>query len=75
MSDFFPGFEQRQIETSGATINLVTGGSGPPLLCSKPGKKSGIVASISLIFPANACVRGNVLCGTDCFGKGMTAED
>ena len=29
---FFPGFEQRQIETSGATINLVTGGSGPPLL-------------------------------------------
>jgi len=30
--DFFPGFEQRQIETSGATINLVTGGSGPPLL-------------------------------------------
>src|ERR1700750_868028 len=32
MSDFFPGFEQRQIETSGATINLVTGGSGPPLL-------------------------------------------
>src|SRR5437762_957055 len=32
MSNFFPGFEQRQIETSGATINLVTGGSGPPLL-------------------------------------------
>src|ERR1700739_2006029 len=32
MPDFFPGFEQRQIETSGATINLVTGGSGPPLL-------------------------------------------
>ena len=32
MSDFFPGFEQRQIETSSATINLVTGGSGPPLL-------------------------------------------
>jgi haloacetate dehalogenase len=32
MSDFFPGFAQRQIETSGATINLVTGGSGPPLL-------------------------------------------
>ena len=32
MSDLFPGFEQRQIETSGATINLVTGGSGPPLL-------------------------------------------
>ena len=31
-SDFFPGFEQRQIGTSGATINLVTGGSGPPLL-------------------------------------------
>ena len=32
MSDFFPGFEQRHIETNGAKINLVTGGSGPPLL-------------------------------------------
>ena len=28
----FEGFEIRQIETSGTTINLVTGGSGPPLL-------------------------------------------
>jgi haloacetate dehalogenase len=32
VSDFFPGFRQQQIKTSGATINLVTGGSGPPLL-------------------------------------------
>jgi haloacetate dehalogenase len=32
MADFFPGFEQRRIVTSGAEINLVTGGSGPPLL-------------------------------------------
>jgi haloacetate dehalogenase len=32
MPDFFPGFAQRRIETSGASINLVTGGSGPPLL-------------------------------------------
>ena len=32
MTDFFPGFEDRRIETSGASINLVTGGSGPPLL-------------------------------------------
>src|ERR1700722_11124866 len=32
MSDFFPGFEQRRVETSGATVNLVTGGSGQPLL-------------------------------------------
>jgi haloacetate dehalogenase len=32
MTDFFPGFEPRRIETSGAEINLVTGGSGPPLL-------------------------------------------
>jgi haloacetate dehalogenase len=32
MVDFFPGFERRQVQTSGATINLVTGGSGPPLL-------------------------------------------
>jgi haloacetate dehalogenase len=32
MTDFFPGFERRRIETSGSAINLVTGGSGPPLL-------------------------------------------
>ena len=32
MADFFPGFEHRRITTSGAEINLVTGGSGPPLL-------------------------------------------
>ena len=29
---FFPGFERRAIETSGATIHTVWGGSGPPLL-------------------------------------------
>jgi haloacetate dehalogenase len=32
MTDFFSGFEHRRIATSGADINLVTGGSGPPLL-------------------------------------------
>jgi haloacetate dehalogenase len=32
MTDFFPGFTQRRITTSGAEINLVTGGNGPPLL-------------------------------------------
>ncbi|MBV9829325.1 MAG: alpha/beta hydrolase [Alphaproteobacteria bacterium] len=32
MAAFFPGFQQRRVETSGASINLVTGGSGPPLL-------------------------------------------
>jgi haloacetate dehalogenase len=32
MTDFFPGFEHRHIETSGARIYLTTGGSGPPLL-------------------------------------------
>jgi len=32
MADFFPGFERRRIKTSGAEINLVIGGSGPPLL-------------------------------------------
>jgi haloacetate dehalogenase len=32
VAEFFPGFEHRQIATSGARINLVTGGSGPPLL-------------------------------------------
>ena len=32
MPDFFPGFARRRIATAGAEINLVTGGSGPPLL-------------------------------------------
>jgi haloacetate dehalogenase len=32
MAEFFPGFERRRVATSGAEINLVTGGSGPPLL-------------------------------------------
>src|SRR5438874_6778302 len=32
MADFFPGFERRRVETSGANINLVAGGRGPPLL-------------------------------------------
>jgi haloacetate dehalogenase len=31
-SDFFPGFKRRSVQTSGATINFVTAGSGPPLL-------------------------------------------
>ncbi len=28
----FDGFERRRVETSGASVNLVVGGSGPPLL-------------------------------------------
>jgi haloacetate dehalogenase len=32
MNTFFPGFERRQIEVSGASINLVRGGAGPALL-------------------------------------------
>jgi haloacetate dehalogenase len=32
MPEFFTGFEQRRIETSGAEINLITGGNGSPLL-------------------------------------------
>lgn len=32
MSNLFPGFEKRRIRTSGASINLVIGGDGPPLL-------------------------------------------
>jgi len=30
--DFFPGFEHRTIQTSGTTINVRIGGSGPPLV-------------------------------------------
>ena len=29
---FFPGFERRHVATDGAEINLVIGGSGPPVL-------------------------------------------
>ena len=32
MTEFFPGFDRCRIETSGAEINVVTGGRGPPLL-------------------------------------------
>jgi haloacetate dehalogenase len=32
MTTLFPGFERRKIRTSGASINLVIGGEGPPLL-------------------------------------------
>ena len=32
MSTLFPGFERRRVRTSGATINLVIGGDGPPVL-------------------------------------------
>src|SRR5438067_12121936 len=31
-SPLFPGFETRKIQTSGATISVTRGGSGPPLL-------------------------------------------
>src|SRR5712671_7299824 len=29
---FFPGFSQSKVQTSGATINVLKGGSGPPVL-------------------------------------------
>ena len=32
MTEFIPGFDRRRIATSGADINLVAGGNGPPLL-------------------------------------------
>jgi haloacetate dehalogenase len=32
MTTLFPGFERRRVRTSGATLNLVIGGDGPPLL-------------------------------------------
>ena len=31
-ASLFPGFERRMVKTSGATINTLRGGSGPPLL-------------------------------------------
>ena len=32
MNAFFPGFERKQIEVSGASISLVHGGKGPDVL-------------------------------------------
>jgi haloacetate dehalogenase len=32
MTALFPGFERRRVRTSGAAINLVIGGDGPPVL-------------------------------------------
>jgi haloacetate dehalogenase len=32
MNELFPGFKRKRIRTSGAAINLVHGGVGPPLL-------------------------------------------
>ena len=32
MMKLFPGFKSKRIRTSGATINLVTGGNGPSVL-------------------------------------------
>src|SRR5215510_7604981 len=31
-SGFFPGFKESKVKTSGATIHVVTGGQGPPVL-------------------------------------------
>ena len=39
----FPGFEQKQIATSGTTINLRQGGSGPPLLLLHGYPESGLM--------------------------------
>ena len=32
LANFFPGFRRQAIQTSGTTINIVTGGHGPPVL-------------------------------------------
>jgi haloacetate dehalogenase len=32
MSELFPGFQRRTVRTRAATINLVAGGNGPPVL-------------------------------------------
>src|ERR1700674_4440154 len=31
-ADLFPGFKEAKVQISGATINVVSGGQGPPLL-------------------------------------------
>src|ERR1700720_276442 len=31
-ADLFPGFKASKVQTTGATINVVSGGHGPPLL-------------------------------------------
>jgi hypothetical protein len=62
--------EQQQRRPAAALTRLIVAPVVSICRCSKPGKKSGIVASISLVIPANACVRGTVFTRQTLFRKG-----
>ena len=65
----YPGEQQqRRPATARHQVDRRAGGLDLPLF--EAGEKSGIVASISLITPANACARSNVFMRQRLFRKG-----
>src|SRR5262245_3663626 len=67
---FFPGFATHKVQTSGATINLVKAGSGPPLLLMHGAPQSHI--SWRLVAPALA--RDYTVIATDLRGYGDSSK-
>jgi haloacetate dehalogenase len=67
---FFPGFTASKVETSGATINVVKGGSGPPLLLMHGAPQSHI--SWRLVAPELA--KTHTVIATDLRGYGDSSK-
>src|SRR5262245_36416428 len=67
---FFPGFTAHKVETSGATINLVKAGNGPPLLLMHGAPQSHI--SWRLVAPALA--KEYTVIATDLRGYGDSSK-
>ena len=67
---FFPGFTAHKVQTSGATINLVKAGNGPPLLLMHGAPQSHI--SWRLVAPALA--RDYTVIATDLRGYGDSSK-
>jgi haloacetate dehalogenase len=67
---FFPGFSRSQVKTSGATINVLKGGSGPPLLLLHGAPQSHI--SWRLVAPELA--KSYTVIATDLRGYGDSSK-
>ena len=67
---FFPGFKASRVKTSGAEINVVTGGSGPPLLLLHGAPQTHV--SMRLIAPELA--RDNTVVVADLRGYGDSSK-
>jgi haloacetate dehalogenase len=67
---FFPGFSASKVQTSGATINVLKGGSGPPLLLLHGAPQSHI--SWRLVAPELA--RSHTVIATDLRGYGDSSK-